>query len=84
MMIGLVAAAAAGYVLGTKAGRARFEQIRQAGSKLAKNPSVQGAVSRVEDTISSFLGRKTKSADQTTRPDMAYFDADGGPNTPKV
>lgn len=77
-MFKLVAAAAAGYLFGTKAGRQRFEQIR---SNLSRNPSVKGAVSRVQDTITSFLDRKTKAIEEPTRPDMAYLDdADGGPS----
>ena len=32
-----------GYVLGSKAGRERYEQIVRLGSKIADNPAVQGA-----------------------------------------
>ena len=37
----LLAAAGVGYVLGTRAGRARYEQIRRAVRKVAGDPRVQ-------------------------------------------
>lgn len=42
---------AAGYVLGAKAGRERYEEIRQAYQKLAGSPTVKDAVSKVEDKV---------------------------------
>ncbi|SEG59548.1 hypothetical protein SAMN04489712_10776 [Thermomonospora echinospora] len=41
MRIPFIAGAAVGYVLGTKAGRERYEQIVQQSRKLAENPRVQ-------------------------------------------
>lgn len=40
----VIAAAAAGYVLGTRAGRARYEQIREQSSKVWNSPTVQHGV----------------------------------------
>jgi hypothetical protein len=36
-----IAGAAVGYVLGTKAGRERYEQIKRASKKVADSPKVQ-------------------------------------------
>ena len=49
----LVAATAGGigYVLGTKAGRARFEQIRGQAQDFLKSPTVQDTVSNLSDTV---------------------------------
>jgi hypothetical protein len=45
----LLAAAAAGYVLGTRAGRQRYEQIAGAARKVADNPKVQRVAHRAQD-----------------------------------
>jgi hypothetical protein len=49
----LVAATAGGigYVLGTKAGRARFEQIRGQAQEFLKSPTVQDTVANLSDTV---------------------------------
>lgn len=38
-----VAGLAVGYVIGTRAGRERYEQLRDAGKRLAENPAVRNA-----------------------------------------
>ncbi|WP_018654975.1 YtxH domain-containing protein [Actinomadura flavalba] len=38
---GFFVGAAVGYVLGTKAGRERYEQIKQAGQRFSENPAVK-------------------------------------------
>ncbi|MGY1773838.1 hypothetical protein [Blastococcus sp. SYSU D00813] len=40
-----------GYVLGTRAGRERYEQIQQATARLAGRPEVQQAVGKVRETL---------------------------------
>jgi len=47
----LLAAAGAGYVLGARAGRERYEQIRTQAQRLARNPRVQDAAHRAQDTV---------------------------------
>jgi len=49
----LVAAMAGGvgYVLGTKAGRARFEQIRGQAQDFLKSPTVQDTVANLSETV---------------------------------
>jgi hypothetical protein len=45
------AAGAVGYLLGTKAGRARFEQIKARAGELARDPRVQSGVSSVAGQV---------------------------------
>lgn len=47
----LLAAAAAGYVLGTRAGRERYEQIRRHATKAWRSKPVQGLVDEAGTTI---------------------------------
>ncbi len=60
---------ATGYVLGSRAGRARYEQIRQAAKSFANNPTVQrrtdqlqhqagDALSTAKDKATGALGEK--------------------------
>ena len=45
----------AGYVLGARAGRARYDQIQQAATRLTGRPEVQEAVGKVRDSLPSTL-----------------------------
>ena len=45
----LLAAAAAGYILGTRAGRERYEQIKSGARKLSQNPKVQEVAHKAQD-----------------------------------
>ncbi len=45
----------AGYVLGARAGRARYDQIQQAATKLTGRPEVQEAVEKVRDSLPPTL-----------------------------
>lgn len=47
----LVAAFAGGYVLGAKAGRARYEQILNVANHVTEDPRVKDVVSRAEDVL---------------------------------
>jgi hypothetical protein len=81
-MIGLILAAAAGYVFGTKAGRERYEQIRKASAKVAEHPSVKRAVGTVLGKVSSALPGKKKQ-DTTPAPlNLGDDPNDGGPSVP--
>ncbi len=57
-----------GYVLGTRAGRERYEQIMDAANKLWNDPRVKQRVDQAEDFV------KDKA------PDVAEFLADGAKN----
>jgi uncharacterized membrane protein YebE (DUF533 family) len=62
-MIKMFLGAAAGYVLGTKAGRERYEQIRKMSSKAAENPTVKRAVGTVQSKLPPALqGKKPQHA----------------------
>ncbi|QEO09094.1 hypothetical protein [Protaetiibacter larvae] len=54
-----------GYVLGTRAGRQRYEQIKSAASRFWKSPQVQRRV----DDVQEFVKDKA--------PEVAEFVADG-------
>jgi len=47
----LLLAAGVGYVLGAKAGRERYEQIRSQAQRLAKDPRVQRTARQATDTV---------------------------------
>jgi hypothetical protein len=54
---------ATGYVLGSRAGRARYEQIRQAARTFLSNPAVQSTAStlqhQAEDALSTAKDKAT-------------------------
>jgi hypothetical protein len=47
--LSLLVAAGAGYVLGARAGRQRYEQIAATAKKVADNPKVQRVAHRAQD-----------------------------------
>ncbi|MDY3127659.1 MAG: hypothetical protein SOW59_05965 [Corynebacterium sp.] len=54
-MIQFVVGAAAGYVLGTKAGRKRFHQIKNAYEKTVNSPIAKGAVTATRKAVANRL-----------------------------
>lgn len=56
-MIGIVFAAGAGYVFGTKAGRRRYEQLSRAAKAVAASPATRTAIDvgrqRLSEAIST-------------------------------
>lgn len=56
--LGFLAGAAAGYVLGAKAGRSRYEQIKTQADQLWKDPKVQDTVTAAQ----TFVADKAKEA----------------------
>ncbi|HKE51048.1 MAG TPA: YtxH domain-containing protein [Actinomycetes bacterium] len=54
--LGFLAGAALGYVLGAKAGRERYEQIRSTAQKLANHPTVQQVKTEAQDQASRIYG----------------------------
>ena len=84
-MFQFVVGAAAGYVLGTKAGRKRFHQIKNAYEKTVNSPVAKSAVSATRKTIANRLDPdprmreikdlnrgKKKKYDQERSPDRIY------------
>ncbi|TDP96231.1 hypothetical protein [Labedaea rhizosphaerae] len=65
-MIGFVAGAAVGYVLGAKAGRERYEQILRTYRAIADHPMVQGAagIARAKISETTGIGKKRIDADE--------------------
>jgi gas vesicle protein len=71
--IPLLIAAGAGYVLGTKAGRERYEQIKQQATKTWNNPKVQDTVDQVQTQAKhagADLGSKVGSKVAETASDV--------------
>lgn len=54
-MIRLLIGAAIGYVLGSRAGRERYEQIKRWAAKLADHPAVQGAAGVVRAKVGAVI-----------------------------
>lgn len=51
-----VAGAAVGYVLGARAGRKRYEQIRAGASKVWETPGIQRQVHTAQDLVAKKIG----------------------------
>jgi hypothetical protein len=51
-----IAGAALGYVLGTKAGRERYEQIKRASRRLTENPTVQETAGLIRAQAGELAG----------------------------
>jgi len=60
---------ATGYVLGSRAGRARYEQIREAARAFARNPTVQSTASalqhQAEDALTTAKDKAATSLGST-------------------
>lgn len=74
--ITMAAAAAAGYVMGTRAGRERYEQISEKATSLWNHPKVQEGAEKAQevaqekapglkDKVASKMGKGSKSKDQS-------------------
>jgi hypothetical protein len=63
----LLAAAAVGYVLGSKAGRQRYEQIRAGAKKVASNPRVQDATTKAQEAVKDTVTSAASSAADKVR-----------------
>jgi hypothetical protein len=59
---GFLVGLGAGYVLGTKAGQERYQQIVDAASKLRENPGVQRLTGEVNKTVSLGKDRVAETA----------------------
>ena len=54
---GFVVGFAAGYVLGARAGRQRYEQIRQWWNRFSRNPAVQQVAEKGKDMAATAGGK---------------------------
>ena len=59
---GFLVGLSAGYVLGTKAGQERYQQIVDAAGKLRENPGVQRLTGEVNRTVSVGKDRVAETA----------------------
>jgi hypothetical protein len=59
---GFLVGLGAGYVLGTKAGQERYQQIVDAAGKLRQNPSVQRLTGEVNRTVNAGKDRVAETA----------------------
>jgi len=59
-MMAFVLAAAAGYVLGARAGRERYEQIARTYRRVAEHPSVQSAAGVAREKVSGVVTSKIR------------------------
>lgn len=55
--LSFVVGVAVGYVLGARAGRERYEQLRKAAQQIAQNPAVQDAVRNTRHAVGSAATR---------------------------
>jgi len=62
---GFMAGFAAGYVLGAKAGRERYEQIKDAAKAFGDNPGVQRLANEVQKTVNVTKDRASTAANKT-------------------
>jgi hypothetical protein len=60
--ITLSLAFAAGYVVGAKAGRGRYEQIRASAQKVAENPKVQAATGAAKEKAGEVASTVAETA----------------------
>ncbi|RAY12110.1 YtxH domain-containing protein [Actinomadura craniellae] len=58
-----VIGAAVGYVLGTRAGRERYEQIKQASQRMAGNPTVQETTEALKTRAGEIAGSAKEKVD---------------------
>lgn len=81
----LLTAAAAGYVLGARAGRERYEQIAAGARTVARNPKVQSAKQQTQSVAAekaaaagSVAAEKAKQAASTVSDKIGRGDSTGG------
>jgi hypothetical protein len=63
-VIRFLAGAATGYVLGSRAGRERYEQIVRWSHRVADNPAVQGVAGLVRAQITRGIDQIFRKADR--------------------
>ncbi len=58
---------ALGYVLGTRAGRERYEQLKAGAARLWTNPTVQAQVTRAEDYVRQMAPEVVDKVEATAK-----------------
>lgn len=78
-----VAAAGAGYVLGARAGRERYETIKEQSNQFLRNPRVRKAASNAQDFAAEqapVAGQKAKEAASKAKAKVSSSDEDSSSN----
>lgn len=68
--------AAVGYVLGSRAGRSRYEQIVRTYRRVADHPAVQGAAGIARAKVGEKLGERTPFSTRAAGRPAARYGAD--------
>lgn len=63
---------AAGYVLGSRAGKERYEQIRAAANRLHENPAVQSAAGVLQQQASDLIATARAAGAEVVNGRPAY------------
>jgi len=78
----VLVAGAAGYVLGARAGRERYDQIKEQADRLMNNPTVQRATADAQDLVAEKApGVKAKVASRLKSDDSGSTGSDNLPGT---
>jgi hypothetical protein len=67
----LLAAAAAGYVLGARAGRQRYEQLKAGAQRVSRNPRVQSVAHKAQDAAAQQASAVAEAAKDLTKQGVA-------------
>lgn len=59
-MMGLFVGAAAGYVLGTRAGRGRYEQLARSYQRIKSSPATQRLASAARDKVAEAVSTQPR------------------------
>lgn len=71
MKAAFIVGASVGYVLGARAGKERYEQIKKVAQKVAENPKVQSAVSSAKEQAGSYGSLAAHKASELGRDGLA-------------
>jgi hypothetical protein len=72
--LGIAVGLAAGYVLGTRAGRERYQQLTASAKRLADDPSLQ----RLQEELNNLFGQSGDQVTGTSRTSNVQRVADDG------
>ncbi|GAB3546437.1 hypothetical protein GCM10027404_06840 [Arthrobacter tumbae] len=74
---------AAGYVLGARAGRASYEQIKVKANELWNNPKVQDKVSQASETVKTKAPEVQAQAEQALKKAQSAMHRNGDQDSSK-
>ena len=63
---GLLVGLGVGYVLGTKAGRERYDELKSSWDQFMGNPSVQSVVTKSKEVVETGKDRGLKAVEKAT------------------